>query len=59
VERPAERDPATHAIIKGERLPLGYRVDFICFDSVLVEVKALAAIGSIEQYRRVVCGLRK
>ena len=34
---------------KGERLPLGYRVDFICFDSVLVEVKALAAIGSIEQ----------
>jgi len=33
---------------KGERLPLGYRVDFTCFESVLVEVKALATIGPID-----------
>src|SRR5262245_56410022 len=30
---------------KGERLPVSYRVDFICYESVLVEVKALPAIG--------------
>jgi len=29
-------------------LPVFYTVDFICFDEVLVEVKALHAIGSIE-----------
>ena len=27
----------------------GYRVDFICFDKVLVEIKALPATGPIEQ----------
>jgi GxxExxY protein len=34
---------------KGTRLPLNYRVDFICYDSVLVEVKALDAIGDLER----------
>ena len=34
---------------KGRRLPLGYRVDFKCFDGVLVEVKALPSIGPIEE----------
>jgi GxxExxY protein len=34
---------------KGERLPLGYRVDFICLESVLVEIKALATVGPIDQ----------
>jgi GxxExxY protein len=29
-------------------LPLFYRVDFICYDDVLVELKALRAIGPIE-----------
>jgi GxxExxY protein len=29
-------------------LPVFYSVDFICFDEVLVEVKALTAIGPIE-----------
>ena len=32
----------------GILLPLHYRVDFICFESVLVEVKALATLGSRE-----------
>ena len=34
---------------RGHVLPLGYRVDFICFDKVLVEIKALPATGPIEQ----------
>jgi GxxExxY protein len=33
---------------KQRALPMGYRVDFICFGQVLVEVKALARIGPIE-----------
>src|SRR5262245_7302699 len=34
---------------KGVTLPIGYFVDFICFDSVVVEVKALNAIASNEE----------
>ena len=34
---------------KGIPLPLGYFVDFICFESIVVEVKALNAIGSQEE----------
>ena len=30
-------------------LPLVYTVDFICYDEVLVEVKALRAIGPVEE----------
>jgi GxxExxY protein len=34
---------------KGTTLPVGYFVDFICFESVVVEVKALSAIGGQEE----------
>jgi GxxExxY protein len=34
---------------KGEVLPLNYRVDFICHRDVLVEVKALARLGPVEE----------
>jgi GxxExxY protein len=30
-------------------LPLFYQVDFICYDEILVELKALRAIGPIEE----------
>ena len=33
---------------KGQELPVGYRVDFICFGDILVEVKALDQIGQLE-----------
>ncbi|MGE3277817.1 MAG: GxxExxY protein [Vicinamibacterales bacterium] len=33
---------------KGERLPVSYRVDFVCYDEVLVELKALPRLGEIE-----------
>ena len=34
---------------KERPLPLNYRADLVCFESVVVEVKALRAIGPIEQ----------
>jgi GxxExxY protein len=34
---------------KGELLPTSYRVDFICFDQVIAEIKALKALGGIEE----------
>jgi GxxExxY protein len=33
---------------KGQPMPLYYRVDFVCFGEVVVELKALAAIGPLE-----------
>jgi GxxExxY protein len=34
---------------KGQSLCCKYRTDFLCFSAVIVEVKALAALGGIEQ----------
>jgi GxxExxY protein len=34
---------------KGRRLNKSYRADFICYDSVLVETKALAGLTGIEE----------
>ena len=34
-------------------LPLSYTVDFICYDEILVELKALQAIGPIEMAQRI------
>jgi GxxExxY protein len=34
---------------KGDMLPVGYFVDFICFENIVVEVKALSAIGGQEE----------
>jgi len=33
---------------KGERLSSSYRADFVCFDSIVVEVKALGQVTGIE-----------
>jgi GxxExxY protein len=39
---------------KGQLLPVCYRVDFICFDEILVELKSLPLMGEVEfrQVRR-------
>jgi len=34
---------------KAQSLALGYRADFICFDTILVEIKALDGLGPVEQ----------
>lgn len=34
---------------RGKKLPTGYRADFICFEEVIVELKALATLGGMEE----------
>ena len=34
---------------KGQRLKCSYRADFVCFDRIIVELKALAALSGVEQ----------
>ena len=34
---------------KAQSLALGYRADFVCFDTILVEIKALDGLGPVEQ----------
>jgi GxxExxY protein len=34
---------------KGQRLKTRYRADFVCFDTVVVELKALARTGGVEE----------
>jgi GxxExxY protein len=38
---------------RGQLLRVGYRIDFMCFESVLVEIKALPALGKIEHAQAV------
>ncbi len=52
---------------KGRRLSCGYRADFICFESVLVETKAISALTAVNratpkrafEYKRLVFGTEK
>jgi GxxExxY protein len=36
-------------VYKGQPLALTYRADLVCFDEVVVEVKALGRVGPVEQ----------
>lgn len=42
-------EPTLPISYKGRELPLHYRADFICFEDVIVEVKALDAITGREE----------
>ncbi|MEX2225356.1 MAG: GxxExxY protein [Dehalococcoidia bacterium] len=46
---PFDRERIVPVTYKGQQLACGYRADFVCFDAVLVELKALTRMGAIEQ----------
>lgn len=45
---PFRREVSLPVCYKGQTLPCGYRADFVCFDGVIVELKAVEAIGKVE-----------
>ena len=46
---PFEREKLLRVSYKGGILPSFYIADFVCFGSVLVECKALQAVGGVEE----------
>ncbi|HEV2363043.1 MAG TPA: GxxExxY protein [Caulobacteraceae bacterium] len=46
---PFRREAAIPIVYKGEKLPTGCRVDFLCFDSLIVELKTLARLSRAEE----------
>jgi GxxExxY protein len=46
---PFKREPHLPVRYRDRMLRVFYKADFVCFDAVIVEVKALDAIGPIEQ----------
>ena len=46
---PCRREIELPVFYKGKRLDATYRPDFICYDSVVVELKALARLGGNEE----------
>ncbi len=45
---PFESEVALPVHYKGERLECSYRVDFLCFDDLIVEIKAVQSIGPVD-----------
>jgi GxxExxY protein len=45
---PFVREAGLPVFYKGRRLDCSYRADFICYDSVIVELKALQALTGVE-----------
>jgi GxxExxY protein len=48
-EIPFRREVELPITYKGHRLRTTYRADFICFDSVIVELKALKRLSGVEE----------
>ena len=46
---PFAKEAKLHLAYKGEPLHASYSADFICFNSVVVELKALSRTGGIEE----------
>lgn len=45
----ASREVELPVFYKGQRLTCSYRADFVCYESVIVEIKALREITGIEE----------
>ena len=46
---PFRREVELAIAYRGARLSCGYRADFACYDEVIVELKAIRALGTTEQ----------
>jgi len=46
---PFEREVAVPVEYKGQRLACSYRADFVCFESVIVELKAIAQLTGTDE----------
>ena len=46
---PYQREIELPIYYKGQRLNTAYRADFICYDSVIVELKAMTKLGKIDE----------
>ena len=46
---PYRREAPMDIIYRGKPLDVKYRVDFLCFDSVLVELKAISGLASRDE----------
>ncbi len=46
---PFQREVELPIVYKGRRLGMSYRADFVCFNSVIVELKALSALTGVEE----------
>ncbi len=46
---PHQREVELPIFYRGQRLATVYRADFICFETVILELKALAKLGGIEE----------
>lgn len=54
LELAARGIPSRHQVelpisYKGQKLNTTYRTDFVCYDSVIIELKALSKLGSVEE----------
>lgn len=45
---PFDREVPMSIVYRERKLPLVFRVDFLCFDEIIVEVKALHALGAVD-----------
>ena len=46
---PFRREVALPVTYKGRRLPCSYRADFVCFDEVVLELKALSQLTDADE----------
>lgn len=46
---PYQREKVIHIYYKNEKLKKEYSADFFCFDKIIVELKALSALNSVNE----------